>query len=242
MVAIQYTDRGPAARIGAAGGALTRAALAAMEAPAHFDPHPWHWRIDDDRAALIADHGRRAPDDPDGRLLTVSCGAALHHAVTALAGDGIGADVRRLPDAAEPGLLAVVRCTGPIGTSSRALRLHRANAMRRSDRRPPTDAPIDGSTERVLRSAAQEAGGGLCPLWPSAGRFAITTTGDGPRDWLGAGEALSAVLLNAAAEGLATRVEEFLPAAEATRLAWSMPAGAGRPAVVVGIAPAGRLS
>ncbi|GAA4262887.1 hypothetical protein GCM10022255_102450 [Dactylosporangium darangshiense] len=240
MVAIQYTDHGTSVRVGAAGGALARAALAAMDAPSMLDTRPWRWRIDGDRAALFADRGRWPPDDPDGRLVLLGCGAALHHAQVALAGDGAGVEVRRLPDGGEPDLVALLHYTGTAARPPRALRLHRAIALRHSDRRAPTSRPIPGTTVELLRGAAEAAGGGLWPLGPGTTRFVITAATDGPRGWLGAGETLSAVLLNATAEGLATEVERYLTGAEAGGPAWS-PVGAGRPAVVVVIAPAGRV-
>ncbi|MGI5239708.1 hypothetical protein [Dactylosporangium sp. CA-139066] len=241
MVAIQYTDSGPAVRVGAAGSALARAALAAMDAPSVHDARPWRWRIDGDRAELRADRAGWLPDDPDGRLVTVSGGAALHHATVALAGDGVGVAVRRLPDAAQPDLLAIVHHTGPAERPARALRLHRAIALRHSDRRAPTDGLVSGATVESLREAAEGAGAALWPLGPRPTRFAIAAGGDGPHAWLAAGEALSAVLLTAAAEGLATSVERFLTAPEAAGSAAWLPAGAGVAAVVVGIAPAGRI-
>jgi hypothetical protein len=241
MVAIQYSDHGTAARLSGAGGALARAALAAMDAPSVLDTRPWRWRIDGDRAELRADRARWLPEDPDGRLVTLSGGAALHHATVALAGDGAGVEVRRLPDAAEPDLLALVCYTGRVDRPAHVLRLHRAIALRHSDRRAPTDGMVPGPTLDALRESAARAGGALWPLGPLPTRFAITAAGDGPRDWLGAGEALSAVLLHAAAEGLATSVERFLTASETARLGGSLPADAGAAAVVLGIALAGRV-
>jgi hypothetical protein len=49
--------------------------------------------------------------DPDGRLATLSCGAAPHHARTALAAQGWHADVLRLPDPTDPSHLTRTRVT-----------------------------------------------------------------------------------------------------------------------------------
>jgi hypothetical protein len=40
-------------------------------------------------------HGGSESPESDHRLLTLSCGAALHHACVALAAEGFAADVRR---------------------------------------------------------------------------------------------------------------------------------------------------
>ncbi len=63
---------------------------------------PWRWRIADDRLDLYADQARRLDViDPDDRLLTVSCGAALHHARSRSPRTG-GTRVDRLADPAHP--------------------------------------------------------------------------------------------------------------------------------------------
>src|SRR3954451_3033792 len=98
MVAIHYTERGAAARLDEPGRALTMAVMSALEAPSFSDRQPWRWRIVGDRAELAVDHARGTPDEPDEWLI-VSCGAALHHARTALAAGGAAAAVERTPRA-----------------------------------------------------------------------------------------------------------------------------------------------
>src|SRR5262249_12007497 len=111
MPAIQFTDRGAAAaRVSEQGRALAQAAVAALGAPSILNTQPWRWRIGGDIAQLRADRTRQVPSiDPDGRLLTLSCGIALHHARTALTALGSDVDVAHLPEAADPGLLATLR-------------------------------------------------------------------------------------------------------------------------------------
>lgn len=49
-------------------------------APSVHNTQPWRWRYDGTRLVLEADLDRRLPiEDPRGRNLTISCGAALHH-------------------------------------------------------------------------------------------------------------------------------------------------------------------
>ncbi|MFG2043767.1 hypothetical protein [Dactylosporangium sp. NPDC048998] len=244
MVAIHYTDAGAAVRLGEVSRALTRAALAAMEAPSFHNTQPWRWHIDGERAELAADHRRRLPEDPDERQVTISCGAALHHALVVLAADGIGVEVIRSAQPRIPGPVAVLRYTGPAAREPRAERLRRAIAVRRTDQRSFADEPVPDETVRLLQGVAEDAGAHLHLLAgpQAADRLAVVTTaGDRPHDWLVAGEALSAVILNATAEGLATSAEACPPAAVPPWLRRSLPPGAGCPAALVRFGVAGRI-
>ncbi|WP_426513795.1 hypothetical protein ACPPVO_26195 [Dactylosporangium sp. McL0621] len=239
MVAIQYIDRTPAARTSDSGHLLMRAAMVSQEAPSAGDSQPWRWRIDGDRAALLEDDRSRVPGDIDGRLVAVGCGAALHHALVTLASGGAAAAVQRLPDERDPGLLAVVRYTGPAPRRRRDDRLHRAIAVRRTDRRSFADTRLGPDHVTTLEDVAARFGATLRPIadppsWALPGHpgryFVVGAAGDTRRDWLAAGEATSAVLLTATAAGLVTSVERFV--AEP---------GPDGPAVVLGLGIAGRI-
>ncbi|WP_327004135.1 hypothetical protein OHA72_55340 [Dactylosporangium sp. NBC_01737] len=155
MAAIQYTDRGTAVRVSPAGRALTEAVLAALDAPSILNTQPWRWRIDGDTAQLRADRSRQlATIDPDGRLLTLSCGAALHHVRVALAADGVAAEVAYLPDGDDPDLLATVHPAGAVERGAQAQRLRRAMSIRRTDRRPFADQDVPEAALDRLRAAA----------------------------------------------------------------------------------------
>jgi hypothetical protein len=250
MVAIHYTGGGAAARSGVISRSLTQATFAALGAPSVLDTQPWRWRINEDSVGLCADWARQVPDvDPDGRLLLISCGAALHHARVALAADRVGVDVVRLPDPGDPALLTELRYTGPIGRLPRMEALHRAIAVRRSDQRSFADRPVPGEELALLRAAAEQVGAGAytvtgrdLPASPTgdATYVVITTPGATTADWLTAGEGLSAVLLTATAAGLASSASELT--------AITSPAVTGRtraagrfPAVAVRVGVASRL-
>ncbi|GAB3826633.1 Acg family FMN-binding oxidoreductase [Dactylosporangium cerinum] len=313
MAAIQYTDRGTAVRVSPAGRALTEAVLAALGAPSILNTQPWHWRIDGDTAQLRADRTRQlATIDPDGRLLTVSCGAALHHARVALAADGVAAEVTYLPDGDDPDLLATVRHAGTVERSAESQRLRRAMSIRRTDRRPFADQDVPEAALDQLRAAATAAGAdlhvvrpqdrvavvvaaghaadveqedpayraelaawvrdgaedGVPPATAAAGgprpvpirdftgtaagqvsvyaggdvadrhaRYAVLVTeGDLARDWLAAGEALSAVLLAAVGAGLgASPMSDLVEVAPARAMLRRMLGEVGHPAMVVRI-------
>ncbi|MFI5916784.1 hypothetical protein [Dactylosporangium sp. NPDC051541] len=234
MAAIHLTDRtdaGRAGRFGDVSRALAQAALCALEAPAVLATQPWRWLIDSDWAALDVDRSRVGPDaGGDDRLMTISCGAALHHATVALAADGVGVEVVRFPWPEARDCVAVMRYTGPVDVLARARQLRRAIAVRGADRRSIGGEPVAAAELERLGQAAAAVGAALYPL-PQ--RAVIAAGGAGPRDWLATGEAISAVLLNAAADGLATEPVTAGSVTVPRALARRLPAGAGHPAAVV---------
>src|SRR3954462_217561 len=95
-VSSSASDR-PAAAI------LAEAAEAAGFAPSIHNTQPWRWRVAAAGLGLFAARERqRGVPDPGGRMLHVSCGAALHHARVALAAEGWTTETLRLPDRADP--------------------------------------------------------------------------------------------------------------------------------------------
>jgi nitroreductase len=312
MPAIQFTDRATATPVSEQGRVLAKAAVAALGAPSVLNTQPWRWRIGGDVAELRADRSRQVHSiDPDGRLLTLSCGIALHYARTALTALGAAAEVTYVTDR---DLLATIRLTGPSAPADESGRLFRAMSARRSDRRPFADRYVPDEILDGLRAAAERYGahlhlprrGDLVDVTVAAGRAATleladpayradlarwvnrpASTGDGipagtipppaarpvpirdfaatgpeattvhdpvaladtcaryamlftdadePRDWLAAGEALSAVLLTATADGLATSMMSDLVEVDSAREALrSMLAGIGHPMIVIRI-------
>jgi hypothetical protein len=162
MATIEFAERGAVVRTAQAVGAsraLARAAMAAGRAPSIFNSQPWRWRITGDAAELRADRERQVPVvDPDGRLLTLSCGTALHHARVALAGTGVTAVVFRMPD---PDVLARIQVAGTREVSPAAIRAQQAMALRRTDRRPFADVEVPAGALEELRVAAEGEGAHL---------------------------------------------------------------------------------
>jgi hypothetical protein len=258
--------------------ALREAAERAQRAPSILNTQPWRWRIRGEVLSLYADRSRQvASVDPDGRLLTLSCGAVLHHARVALTASGHDTEVDRSPDPTDPDRLASLFVVATHESSTRDVQILRDIRHRRTDRRPfaaiaavpePTITSLRRAGEEqhaslyrvrsgqlpFLAAAAEKAaraedrmrdyqadlarwthgrskGEGvpaetvaaqvprevplrdfaperetlLDPGWGDD-RFAdfliITTPGDGPADWLVAGEATSAVWLRATRERL----------------------------------------
>jgi nitroreductase len=271
---------------------LDAAARASLHAPSVFNTQPWHWRITGDTLELSVDPSRRLDaTDPDGRLLLISCGTALHHARTALAAAGFAVTVERLPDPARPELLARIHLGSAVPPDPEAQRMAAAIPRRRTDRRPFGDRPVSEAMLTRLRRFVESEGAYLHvvpedqvpmlavsieraagaehndpaqraeldrwtnrPQWrgdgvppttavpPSPRRVAVREftpdgataglsagdgvdkgaayvivfgTGDQPADLLRGGEAISALLLLATAEGLATA-----PLSEAVEVTW----------------------
>jgi hypothetical protein len=142
--------------------ALRQAVSEAQSAPSIFNTQPWRWRLSDAELQLRADRTRRLPTtDPDQRQLMISCGAALHHAVVALAAAGYATEVARRPDPDDEDLLAVVRVEGTRSPTADDLRLHQAIARRRTDRRAFTAEKVASRTISGLVAAAENHGAHL---------------------------------------------------------------------------------
>lgn len=121
---------------------LAEAAEAAGYAPSVHNTQPWRWRVGGDTLDLYAVRERQLrAADPEGRLLTVSCGAALHHAVVAVAARGWSVTVTPLPDPADPDHLARVGLAGRTEVAPEAVRRFEAVRLRHTDRRPVSDTP-----------------------------------------------------------------------------------------------------
>ena len=149
---------------------LNDALVRAVRAPSVHNSQPWRWRVGPHGVDLYTDATRRLPrTDPDGRDQVMSCGAALHHLLVALADAGQGARVRRIPDPARP----LPPRDGRAGAARRRRRRRRA---RRRDRPPPHRPPpvpglagaarADRGAGRDRRPVRRRARGGHRPAHP----------------------------------------------------------------------------
>jgi nitroreductase len=139
--------------------ALARAAGMAGYAPSIHNTQPWRWTVLPDRMELSAERDRQlAATDPEGRLLVMSCGAALHHARLALTAQGWDCAVTRLPEAQRPDLLAVVTPTTHATPEPASMRLVQTMEVRHTDRRPVSDRSVPDDAVKVIAEAAREQG------------------------------------------------------------------------------------
>jgi nitroreductase len=139
---------------------LREAAELALAAPSIFNTQPWQWVLHRDRLELRADRDRQLPTvDPDGRLLTISCGVALHHALISLTGTGI--ELACLPDVNDSDLLATLRLTGETRPGKADSALRKAVKLRRTDRRTFSGQPVAPQTVSDLIAACEAQGAHL---------------------------------------------------------------------------------
>lgn len=211
-----------------------RAGHLGCHAPSLFNAQPWSWEISDEGADLFMDVARSFPiTDPDKREMRIGCGAALDHLQIALAAHGWRCSVER-ETGSEGGLLARVRLTDRCDVDPDDLRLVEAIPRRHTDRRPFASETVSEPALAALQVAADAEGVHVQVItrdehriWLSVdfelvepGSLAIPesadehpvwcilwTDRDGPLEWLGAGEALSRLLLHATDLGLAAGVQ-----------------------------------
>ncbi|MFD0820606.1 nitroreductase, partial [Micromonospora zhanjiangensis] len=138
--------------------ALGHAAATAGYAPSVHNTQPWRWRVLPERLELYAVRDRQlGVSDPDGRLMILSCGTALHHARIALRAEGWTTRVDRLPDPATPDLLARITGTGHAAPSPAAMRVVQSVRVRHTDRRPVAEEEVpEESVAEIVRAAGDE--------------------------------------------------------------------------------------
>ncbi len=141
--------------------ALAEAARAAGYAPSIHNTQPWRWRVIGSSMQLWTVRERQLLiTDPLSRMLTVSCGAALHHARLALAAEGWQAAVARLPGD-DPDLLAQVTVIGRAPSDPASMRLLQTARIRHTDRRPVSSIPVGPEAVESLRRTADAEGAHL---------------------------------------------------------------------------------
>ncbi|WP_412069948.1 Acg family FMN-binding oxidoreductase [Rubrivirga sp. IMCC43871] len=125
----------------------------AARAPSILNTQPWRFRLTDGVVDLFADRDRQLPAlDPDGRELTISCGAALAGLRTSALYQGLGAQFELFPDASDPDWLAhVVFESTPRPLDDRTLRALRS---RRTHRGEFADEPVAPTALAALARAA----------------------------------------------------------------------------------------
>jgi nitroreductase len=127
-------------------------------APSVHNTQPWTWRMRHHDLELRADRSRQLEvSDPQGRNLTISCGAALHYTVTAAQALGWDTDVELIPASGDPDLMAVVRLApGDVPRDSHET----LDLLRRrcTDRRRFTNWPIPASRLRQLAETVRLPG------------------------------------------------------------------------------------
>ncbi len=139
----------------------TEVVATATAAPSVQNSQPWLFTVDDSHLSVLADRTRALRrQDPHGRELLISCGAASLNAELAVRALGLSAEVSLLPDG-RPDLIARIGLDpGPPATDDE-LRLLEAVPRRHTDRNPFADWPVPGHVLDRLGAAAEEEGAWL---------------------------------------------------------------------------------
>jgi hypothetical protein len=210
-----------------AGSAAAAGAAPTLHSPlVREDAPPWRWVVHTDSLDLYAErepvyHPGQRSTSPEDRLILLNCGGALFRAQVALAADGYGSAVQLLPDD-DPSHVARLIATEPIEVTDDARERFAAIDPVRppitSQVRPPRvaiDALIgaaeaEGVHVRVLQRDEVVRLASSTPVTRSvrlaqddAGVYSILYgESDSAEAWVRAGEALSALWLEATRRGL----------------------------------------
>jgi hypothetical protein len=158
--------------------ALAEAARVAGFAPSLRNTQPWWWRVDDATLELYTDPIRQLTVvDPGGRLMVLSCGAALHHARVALAAQGLPVVVERLAGLDRPRLLARLTVSGYSTAEPTAAQLLRTIQIRHAGRWPLAEAILDQSRFDMVRAAVEAEHSSLRTLLPDDLRDIVGSDG-----------------------------------------------------------------
>ncbi|MGI8336801.1 hypothetical protein ACRYCC_43245 [Actinomadura scrupuli] len=178
-------------------GSAERLVVAAAMAPAVQEDQAWRFRVRPGLIEVEADPARlRTVRDPQGRSLHIGCGTALLNLRLAAAQLGREPVLRLSPDRSRPMLLATVRLAGPHRTTRLERALYAATLHPLPSRQPQGDERPASRVVNELAHAVRLEGAALHAL--PAGTAVLTTRGDGPDEWLRAGQALQRLILTAA--------------------------------------------
>jgi hypothetical protein len=153
---------------------LRRAAVKATLAPSVHNTQPWRFVISNGQLDVFADPTRQLRVlDPAARQLVISCGCALFNARVTVAGAGYDDDVQRLPDPAQPHLLARVHVGSRRDEPGPLARLESVIEARQTNRRQfASDAVADEVVDELMAVAAAE-GARLIPIVTDEHRYAV---------------------------------------------------------------------
>jgi nitroreductase len=137
---------------------LRSALMLANRAPSVHNSQPWQWKVGRHSLHLFAARDRHLPQtDPDSRDLMLSCGAALHHCVVALAALGWGTKVQRFPNPDDHDHLASIEVHRQKATNA-DIALAAAIPRRRTDRRNYSPWPVAQGDIALMGARAARAG------------------------------------------------------------------------------------
>ncbi|MFI9366882.1 Acg family FMN-binding oxidoreductase [Kitasatospora sp. NPDC053057] len=150
-------------------------------APSLHNSQPWRFRPAPGLRAIrvYGDEQRAVPvTDPFGRALHISVGAAVFNLRVAAGRLGRDAQVRLLPDSADPHLLAEIDLSQPAPRHPFGHRLYPAIQQRHSSRQPFANRDVPETVLGELIAAAREEGTTLTLLEEAAVRRVLNVTAE----------------------------------------------------------------
>jgi hypothetical protein len=143
----------------------------AARAPSLHNTQPWRFKVSEDAIELYADRRRQLPEDPDGREMLISCGAALYGLRLAVRSLGHLPEVDLLPGRAgsrptAAGPLARVRLGAAAPITPEEHKLLAAVPHRHTHRGPFEPGPLPAGLLPGLRRDAAAEGATLTVVEP----------------------------------------------------------------------------
>ena len=139
----------------------------AARAPSLHNTQPWRFKVGGHAIELYADHGRQLPEDPAGREMLISCGAALYGLRLAVRSLGHVPEVDLLPAPVRRGHqrpLARVRLGAVLPVTPEEQKMLTAVPHRHTHRGPFEPVPLPEGLLRRLQQDAEEEGATLAVL------------------------------------------------------------------------------
>ena len=159
MTSVDLEQQRPPRAVAATQDLFRRMLSHAVLAPSGHNTQPWLFRLDEDHLDLIADRRRALPVvDPCDRELTISCGAALGHLVTAGRHYGKLVTIETDPDSSAADVLARCRIGADLAPEADDEALFEAMTQRHTSRAAFDDRELPADVCRRCVEAARRLG------------------------------------------------------------------------------------
>jgi nitroreductase len=135
---------------------------AAVAAPSMHNTQPWRFRFGESAVEVFRDPARELPaEDPDGRMLHLSLGAACFNLRVAAAQLGLGAATRYVVDPARLDLVAEVELWPDVPPAEDIRGLYESVPVRRTNRNPYLETRLPDDVRVRLGAVAASEGTAL---------------------------------------------------------------------------------